>query len=503
MRKWTAVAAAVIVPLLLGNYLIVPPENYSYDTVNSITVSSGANLQSVYDAMPVTSTEPTGASTEAYKGTIFLKPGWYDVGTGLILDKTKPVNIIGIAPLNHSRVVSGYGYYPGVGAHIYSTTGQTCTDSFSDATAGAGVGLCPAVPQIEGSPDGLCDATCNASALVQIKDGTAATNGYGFKFGNLVFEAHTGSRGQIETDYAIYGCNISGLHVYESIFMGEPSRDDQIGVYLNKYRCVIGGDSAWTRIENNFFNQIAIFKTEWGNADRIINNSAFAGEGAAGSMTIPAIDLGGVSREYVAFNEIHGDTSTQGWPIGIRFRVADNTLGTGRRSQNNLTIANSGERTVSTFIVYDDSDQNMSIADGSTTNDGSTDELIEYNGTSELNVHFSTSLTSAASEGNMYTYAAAIDDNTAALNNFVYSPTQHASGAADDLAPLQGTTSPITCSASATGRRFYDTDAGAAGTADDGRLCCCGDDAAQGYVWRDCSTPTTELAGASTTDCGT
>ena len=64
-------------------------------------------------------------------------------------------------------------------------------------------------------------------------------------------------------------------------------------------------------------------------------------------------------------------------------------------------------------------------------------------------------------------------------------------------------TATYTCSAAIQGWSFYDTNAGAAGTADDGTLCCCGDDAAQGYLWRDCATPTAELAGASTTDCGT
>jgi hypothetical protein len=71
------------------------------------------------------------------------------------------------------------------------------------------------------------------------------------------------------------------------------------------------------------------------------------------------------------------------------------------------------------------------------------------------------------------------------------------------LKPLVATTTAITCVAGTEGAIYYDTNAGTAGTADDGRQCCCGDDASQGYLWRDCSTPTTELTGASTTDCGT
>ena len=31
----------------------------------------------------------------------------------------------------------------------------------------------------------------------------------------------------------------------------------------------------------------------------------------------------------------------------------------------------------------------------------------------------------------------------------------------------------------------------------------CPNDVLQSYLWRDCATPTAELAGASTTDCGT
>lgn len=66
-----------------------------------------------------------------------------------------------------------------------------------------------------------------------------------------------------------------------------------------------------------------------------------------------------------------------------------------------------------------------------------------------------------------------------------------------------GIATTIVCSAAAEGRLFYDTDAGALGTLDDGLLCVCGNDVLQGYVWRDINTPTAELAGATTTDCGT
>lgn len=66
-----------------------------------------------------------------------------------------------------------------------------------------------------------------------------------------------------------------------------------------------------------------------------------------------------------------------------------------------------------------------------------------------------------------------------------------------------GATTTTICAPVTEGRLFYDTNAGAAGPPDDGLLCVCGDDAAQGYVWRDVNTPTAELAGSSTSDCGT
>lgn len=73
-----------------------------------------------------------------------------------------------------------------------------------------------------------------------------------------------------------------------------------------------------------------------------------------------------------------------------------------------------------------------------------------------------------------------------------------------NMAPPGSATTTV-CSVATAGTLFYDVDVnvGAGGTADDGQMCVCGDDAAQGYLYRVVGSPTTEATGASTTDCGT
>ena len=170
-------------------------------------VQLGQSLQVAYDALP----GPLGVTEpNVIGGALVLDPGRHNVGTGLQLDRRKPVTIMGAVPRWKMFDTTDRRTMFAGGAYLYSSTG--------------------------------------AVALIDTKlPATEFVNGQGFAFYDLGFDMGT------NCDYGIRGDNLTYTDVIHCRFFG--NKANRAAIFLCTQDHVTpgqphGGDASWWKIEN-------------------------------------------------------------------------------------------------------------------------------------------------------------------------------------------------------------------------------------------------------------
>jgi len=180
-----------------------------------------ATIQAAYDAIPVLQTDRNGYPVNVRQGgQINLLPGRHDVGDGLKLQKSKPVEIIG--PMRPQRRVEIFDNKASdIGAIIYSS---------EDPEQLVGIGLAPDTSQ----------------------------NGYGFQFRQITFEM----RGT--TTHAIRAYDTSFLVVEDcGARHFEIARTPNAWLVGSVNRGVLRGqDTSWHRIINNCTSRVGLYQNK-------------------------------------------------------------------------------------------------------------------------------------------------------------------------------------------------------------------------------------------------
>jgi|GEM_PF-4759759 len=256
-----------------GSNALVYVSGNGDDGNNGLTAETALrSLQAAYAALP------SGG------GTITAAPGRYDVGAGLVLNRTKPVWIMGT--VKPRRYVAS-------------------NSRFTDSPYPAG-------------PAAVIFTSNHAASLVTTGQPAGQVNGYGFRFTNLVFEFSDPL-----TKCGIDANSVNMGEVDECLFWADiisgPAAVDAVAVKVYTDN-IHGDDGSWWRIHDNVVGELSLCimgndtGTRFNSNQHVIRDNICLGRHHQLTTTRPAIRVVGGNRCVVRDNNI------EAYHVGIQFQ---------------------------------------------------------------------------------------------------------------------------------------------------------------------------------------